>query len=42
MGHRLADVLVANLNGEFDDDLELNAEFAASLTAMSTGKARAG
>lgn len=33
MGHRLADVLVANLNGDFDDKLELNAEFAASLDA---------
>ena len=22
MGHRLADVLVANLNGEFDDELD--------------------
>jgi hypothetical protein len=31
MGHRLADVLVANLNGDFDDELELNADFAASL-----------
>src|SRR4051795_1823100 len=30
MGHRLADVFVANLNGEFDDELELNAEFAVS------------
>lgn len=33
MGHRLADVLAANLNGDFDDELELNAEFAASLNA---------
>ena len=33
MGHRLADVLVANLNGDFDDELELNAEFAALLDA---------
>jgi hypothetical protein len=33
MGHRLADALVANLNGDFDDELELNAEFAASLNA---------
>jgi hypothetical protein len=31
MGRRLADVLVANINGDFDDDLELNPEFAASL-----------
>jgi hypothetical protein len=30
MGHRLADVLMMNLDGEFDDDLELNPEFAAS------------
>lgn len=29
MGHRLADTLVKNLNGEFDDELELNMEFAA-------------
>jgi hypothetical protein len=29
----LADALVANLNGDFDDELELNAEFAASLDA---------
>lgn len=33
MGHRLADALVANLNGEFDDQLELRPEFAASLDA---------
>jgi hypothetical protein len=33
MGHRLADALVANLNGDFDDELELNPEFAASLDA---------
>jgi hypothetical protein len=33
MGHRLADVFVASLNGEFDDELELNAEFAVSLDA---------
>ncbi|MDX8152092.1 hypothetical protein SK069_10845 [Patulibacter brassicae] len=31
MGGRLADALVANLNGEFDDSLELNHEFAAAL-----------
>lgn len=32
MGHRLTDALVANLNGDFDEDaLELNPEFAASL-----------
>jgi hypothetical protein len=29
MGKRLADTLMKNLNGDFDDDLELNAEFAA-------------
>ena len=29
MGHRLADTLVRNLNGEFDDDLDLNPDFAA-------------
>lgn len=29
MGHRLADTLVKNLNGEFDVELELNAQFAA-------------
>ena len=28
MGHRLADTLVKNLNGEFDVELELNAQFA--------------
>ncbi len=31
MGNRLANVLAANLNGDFDDELELNAEFAASM-----------
>lgn len=31
MGHRLADTLVKNLNGEFEDSLELNPEFAASI-----------
>jgi hypothetical protein len=36
MGHRLADAFVANLNGEFDDELELSAEFAASLDADIT------
>jgi hypothetical protein len=34
MGHRLADTLVRNLNGDFDDQLELNAEFAASLNVL--------
>lgn len=29
MGHRLADTLVKNLNGEFDDELELNEQFPA-------------
>jgi hypothetical protein len=36
MGHRLADALVRNLNGDFDDQLELNAEFARSLSAQRT------
>ena len=31
MGNRIADVFVKNLNGEFDNQLELNPEFAASL-----------
>ena len=31
MGHRLADALFRNLNGDFDDQLELTAEFAATL-----------
>ncbi|MBM6404950.1 hypothetical protein JQN72_11925 [Phycicoccus sp. CSK15P-2] len=30
MGHRLADTFVRNLNGEFDDELELRPEFAAT------------
>lgn len=30
MGHRLADTLARNLNGEFDDELELLPEFAAA------------
>ncbi len=29
MGHRLADTLVKNLNGDFEDALELNAQFSA-------------
>jgi hypothetical protein len=29
LGHRLADTLVKNLNGDFDDELELNRQFAA-------------
>lgn len=33
MGHRLANALAANLNGDFDVELELNAKFAASLNA---------
>lgn len=33
MGNRLADVLMKNLMGEFDDLLELNPVFASSLTA---------
>ena len=31
MGHRLADTLAKNLNGEFDDEFELNPQFAATL-----------
>ena len=31
MGNRLADALVKNLNGEFDDQLELNTQFAATV-----------
>jgi hypothetical protein len=34
MGHRLANVLYENLNGGFDDQLELKAEFAATLDAV--------
>lgn len=34
MGHRLADALFRNLNGDFDDQLELKAEFAATLNAV--------
>jgi hypothetical protein len=30
MGNRLADTLAANLNGAFDENLELNPAFAAS------------
>lgn len=33
MGHRLADTLVMNLNGEFDDLLDLNPAFVADLDA---------
>lgn len=35
MGHRLADVLCQNLNGDFDDQLELKADFAATLGVMA-------
>lgn len=31
MGNRLADTLAANLNGDFDEELELNPDFAASV-----------
>ncbi|NYJ02424.1 hypothetical protein HNR19_003122 [Nocardioides thalensis] len=31
MGHRLADTLARNLNGEFEEELDLNPQFAASL-----------
>ena len=34
MGHRLADTLAQNLNGEFDDQLELNPDFAAATDAV--------
>ena len=33
MGHRLADTLVDHLNGDFDDVLDLNPQFAAALNA---------
>jgi len=33
MGHRLADTLAKNLAGEFNDELELNPQFAAALDA---------
>lgn len=33
MGHRLADTLAKNLNGDFDQHLELNPQFAATLAA---------
>lgn len=32
MGHRLADTLIRNLNGDFDDHMGLNPQFAATLT----------
>lgn len=35
MGRHLADTLQKNLNGDFDDDLELNAEFAATLNVVT-------
>jgi hypothetical protein len=34
MGHRLADVLFRNLNGDFDDQLELKPEFVVTLDAV--------
>lgn len=37
MGHRLADALVKNLNGDFDDQLELNPSFAATLGRDDVG-----
>jgi hypothetical protein len=36
MGNRLADTLAANLAGEFDQDLKLNPDFAATLTANAS------
>jgi hypothetical protein len=35
MGNRLADTLAANLNGDFNQDLELNPDFAASVEATT-------
>lgn len=34
MGGRLADALASNLNGDFDDELELNPDFAAAQDVM--------
>ena len=34
MGHHLADTLARNLDGEFDDELELNPDFAATLDVV--------
>ena len=34
MGHRLADTLVKNLNGDFSDDLEFSPQFIANLDAQ--------
>ena len=34
MGQRLADVLVRNLNGDFDDRLDYNPAFAAAADAV--------
>lgn len=36
MGNRLADALVANLNGDFDDHLELHPQFAETLRTGGT------
>jgi hypothetical protein len=41
MGHRLADALFRNLNGDFDDRLELTAEFAATLVTVPVEAAEA-
>lgn len=35
MGHRLADTLARNLNGEFDDELELNPDFLARASSTT-------
>jgi hypothetical protein len=35
MGNRLADTLAANLNGDFDEDLELKPDFAESVDATT-------
>jgi len=34
MGRRLADTLVRHVNGEFDDELELNEHFAAATVVV--------
>lgn len=42
MGQRLADTLAANLNGEFAEELDLNAQFAATLAANDAAVVDAG
>lgn len=41
MGHRLADALFRNLNGDFDDQLELKAEFTATQNVVVVEAAHA-